>query len=159
MRTKPSNVATAVVALRRAMPAAAQTLDRIKETAFTARLPRRCTAISFAGSVGKPDGYTIEAVSAPSKSSRRICHASWNLQPARWPGLAYVRARQRHRPGCSPSSDAGQAQGSVVLDPGVRRWDSRGHVDRLRGQAAAAIEADAKSQPTTPVWRGRLQDC
>ena len=62
MRNKSSVMLAAVcVALACAMPAAAQTLDRIKETAFI-KLGYLDDArpFSFAGSDGKPAGYTIE---------------------------------------------------------------------------------------------------
>ena len=62
MRIKTSAMfAAAALALACAMPAAAQTLDRIKETAFI-KLGYLDDArpFSFAGSDGKPAGYTIE---------------------------------------------------------------------------------------------------
>ncbi len=142
MRIKSSAMfAAAVVALACAMPAAAQTLDRIKETAFI-KLGYLDDArpFSFAGSAGKPDGYTIELCQRVVEELKKdLALAAVELAVrAGGHGLAHVRARQRaHRPAVfTEQRDAGQAQGSVVLDPGVRRWDSRGHDDRLRGQAA-----------------------
>ena len=105
-----------------------------------ARLPRRCTAIlvrEFGGQARRLHDRAVPAHRRRAQEGAGLPQLNVTVR-AGGHGLAHVRARQRaHRPAVfTEQCHAGQAQGSVVLDSGVRRWDSRGHDDRRRGQAA-----------------------
>ena len=127
MRIKSSAMfAAAAVALACAMPAAAQTLDRIKETAFI-KLGYLDDArpFSFAGSAGKPDGYTIEVCQRiVEELKKELALPQLAVDSSRrWPSTGACSRIDSARIDllCSPTQcHAGQSQGSVVLDAGVR---------------------------------------
>jgi ABC-type amino acid transport substrate-binding protein len=151
--------ATAVVALACAMPAAAQTLDRIKETAFI-KLGYLDDArpFSFANSSGKPDGYTIELcqrIVEELKKDLALPQLNSQFAPVALDWRMFALDSARIDLLCSPSSvtlaKRKDASFSVpVFGGGIRAVMMTDSAAKLR----AAIEADAKAQPTTPVWRG-----
>ena len=160
MRIKSSAMfAAAVVALACAMPAAAQTLDRIKETAFI-KLGYLDDArpFSFAGSAGKPDGYTIELcqrVVEELKKDLALPQLNAQFAPVAMDWRMFALDSARIDLLCSPSSvtlaKRKEASFSIpVFGGGIRAVMMTDSAAKLR----AAIEADAKSQPKTPVWRG-----
>jgi ABC-type amino acid transport substrate-binding protein len=151
--------ATAVVALACAMPAAAQTLDRIKETAFI-KLGYLDDArpFSFANSSGKPDGYTIELcqrIVEELKKDLALPQLNSQFAPVALDWRMFALDSARIDLLCSPSSvtlaKRKDASFSIpVFGGGIRAVMMNDSATKLR----AAIEADAKAQPTTPVWRG-----
>ena len=159
MRIKSSAMFAAVVALACAMPAAAQTLDRIKETAFI-KLGYLDDArpFSFAGSAGKPDGYTIELcqrVVEELKKDLALPQLNSQFAPVAMDWRMFALDSARIDLLCSPSSvtlaKRKEASFSIpVFGGGIRAVMMTDSAAKLR----AAIEADAKSQPKTPVWRG-----
>ncbi len=119
-----------------------QTLDRIKETAFI-KLGYLTTHGHSRSRVRRasPTATRSSCASASSKQLKKdLALAAVELTVrAGGHGLAHVRARQRaHRPAVfAEQCHAGQTQGSVVLDSGVRRGHSRGHADRRRMPSCA----------------------
>ena len=159
MRIKSSAMFAAAVALACAMPAAAQTLDRIKETAFI-KLGYLDDArpFSFAGSSGKPDGYTIELcqrVVEELKKDLALPQLNSQFAPVAMDWRMFALDTARIDLLCSPSSvtlaKRKEASFSIpVFGGGIRAIMMTDSAAKLR----AAIEADTKAQPTTPVWRG-----
>jgi len=159
MKKSSAMFATAVVALACAMPAAAQTLDRIKETAFI-KLGYLDDArpFSFANSSGKPDGYTIELcqrIVEELKKDLALPQLNSQFAPVALDWRMFALDSARIDLLCSPSSvtlaKRKDASFSVpVFGGGIRAVMMSDSAAKLR----AAIEADAKAQPTTPVWRG-----
>ena len=159
MKKSSAMFATAVVALACAMPAAAQTLDRIKETAFI-KLGYLDDArpFSFANSSGKPDGYTIELcqrIVEELKKDLALPQLNSQFAPVALDWRMFALDSARIDLLCSPSSvtlaKRKDASFSVpVFGGGIRAVMMTDSAAKLR----AAIEADAKAQPTTPVWRG-----
>ena len=151
--------AAAAVALACAMPAAAQTLDRIKETAFI-KLGYLDDArpFSFASSAGKPDGYTIELcqrIVEELKKDLALPQLNSQFAPVAVDWRMFALDSARIDLLCSPSSvtlaKRKEASFSIpVFGGGIRAVMMTDAAAKLR----AAIEADAKAQPTTPVWRG-----
>ena len=160
MRNKSSAmIATACIALLCAMPAAAQTLDRIKETAFI-KLGYLDDArpFSFAGSAGKPDGYTIELcqrVVEELKKDLALPQLNSQFAPVAMDWRMFALDSARIDLLCSPSSvtlaKRKEASFSIpVFGGGIRAVMLTGAASKLR----AAIEEDTRTQRATPVWRG-----
>jgi len=151
--------AAVCVALACAMPAAAQTLDRIKETAFI-KLGYLDDArpFSFAGSDGKPAGYTIELcqrIVDELKKDLALPQLNSQFAPVGvdWRMFAIDNARIDLL--CSPSSvtlaKRQEASFSIpVFAGGIRAVMLTGAASKMR----AAIEEDARAQRATPIWRG-----
>jgi polar amino acid transport system substrate-binding protein len=160
MRNKSSAMLAAVcVALACAMPAAAQTLDRIKETAFI-KLGYLDDArpFSFASSAGKPEGYTIDLckhIVEELKKELALPNLISEFAPVAVDFRLFAIDNARIDLLCAPSSvtlaKRKEASFSIpVFAGGVRAVMMSDSATKLR----AALEADANAQKATPVWRG-----
>ena len=161
MRIKASALlAFACLALGSVMPAAAQTLDRIKETAFI-RLGYLDDArpFSFASSAGKPEGYCDRCMQLHRRGAQegaRACQ-TWSSEyaPVAVDFRLFAIDNARIDLLCSPTSvtlaKRKEASFSIpVFAGGVRAVMMSDAATKLR----AALEADAKAEKATPVWRG-----
>ena len=160
MRIKSSTLlVTACAALVCAMPAAAQTLDRIKETAFI-KLGYLDDAkpFSFAGTGGKAEGYTVELckyVVEDLKKELALPNLQSEFAPVALDFRMFALDAARIDLLCSPTSvtlaKRKEASFSIpVFGGGIRAVMLKDSAAKLR----AAIEADTKAPPTSPVWRG-----
>ena len=160
MKNKSSAMfAAACVALVCAMPATAQTLDRIKETAFI-KLGYLDDArpFSFASSAGKPEGYSIDVcnyIVGELKKELALPNLISEYAPVAVDFRLFAIDNARIDLLCSPTSvtlaKRKEASFSIpVFAGGVRAVMMRDAAVKLR----AALEADAKAQKATPVWRG-----
>jgi len=160
MRNKSSVMFAAVcVALSCAMPAAAQTLDRIKETAFI-KLGYLDDArpFSFANSAGKADGYTVELcqhIVDELKKELALPNLTSEFAPVAVDFREFAIDNARIDLLCAPTSvtlaKRKEASFSIpVFAGGVRAVMLSDAATKLR----AALEADAKAEKATPVWRG-----
>lgn len=160
MRIKSSAMfAAACVALACAMPASSQTLDRIKETAFI-KLGYLDDArpFSFASTAGKPEGYTVDLckhIVEELKKELALPNLQSEFAPVALDFRMFALDAARIDLLCSPTSvtlaKRKEASFSIpVFGGGLRAVMLKDSAAKLR----AAIEADAKAKPTTPVWRG-----
>jgi polar amino acid transport system substrate-binding protein len=151
--------AAACLALVGAMPATAQTLERIKETAFI-KLGYLDDArpFSFASTAGKPDGYSIDLckhIVEELKKELALPNLTSEFAPVAVDFRLFAIDNARIDLLCSPTSVTLAKRKEVsfsipVFPGGVRAVMMRDAATRLR----AALEADAKAQKATPVWRG-----
>jgi len=160
MRIKSSALfALAAVALVCAMPASAQTLDRIKSTAFI-KLGYLDDArpFSFAASGGKADGYTVELcqrIVDELKKDLALPQLDSQFAPVAMDWRMFALDQARVDLLCSPSSvtlaKRKEASFSIpVFGGGIRAVMLTNSATKLK----AALEADAQAQKATPVWRG-----
>jgi polar amino acid transport system substrate-binding protein len=160
MRNRSSAMfAAACVALVCAVPATAQTLDRIKETAFI-KLGYLDDArpFSFASTAGKPDGYTIELckhIVEELKKELALPNLISEFAPVAVDFRLFAIDNARIDLLCAPTSvtlaKRKEASFSIpVFAGGVRAVMMSDSATKLR----AALEADAQEQKRTPVWRG-----
>jgi len=160
MRIKSSALfAVACVALAGAMPAAAQTLDRIKETAFIKLgFLDDARPFSYAGAGGKAEGYTVELcqrIVEDLKKELALPNLQSEFAPVALDFRMFALDAARIDLLCSPTSvtlaKRKEASFSIpVFGGGIRAVMLKDSAAKLR----AAIEADSKAQPTSPVWRG-----
>ncbi len=160
MKNKSSAMfAAACVALACAMPAAAQTLDRIKETAFI-KLGYLDDArpFSYANPAGKAEGYTVELcqhIVEELKKELALPNLISEFAPVAVDFRMFAIDNARIDLLCAPTSvtlaKRKEASFSIpVFAGGVRAVMMTDAAAKLR----AALEADAKAQKATPVWRG-----
>jgi polar amino acid transport system substrate-binding protein len=160
MRIKSSAMfAAACLALVCALPATAQTLDRIKETAFI-KLGYLDDArpFSFAGSAGKAEGYTVELcqrIVEELKKELSLPNLNSEFAPVALDFRMFAIDAARIDLLCSPTSvtlaKRKEASFSIpVFAGGIRAVMMRDAATKLR----TALEADAEAQKATPVWRG-----
>lgn len=152
-------IAAACFALLGALPAGAQTLERIKETAFI-KLGYLDDArpFSFANTAGKPDGYTVELcqrIVEELKKELGMPQLDSQFAPVRLDWRMFALDQARIDLLCSPTSvtlaKRKEASFSIpVFGGGIRAVMLTDAATRLR----SALEADAKAQKATPVWRG-----
>jgi len=160
MRIKSSALfAVACVALAGAMPAAAGTLDRVKETAFI-KLGYLDDArpFSFAGSGGKAEGYTVELcqrVVEELKKDLGLPNLQSEFAPVAIDFRMFALDAARIDLLCAPTTvtlaKRKEASFSIpVFGGGIRAVMLKDSAAKLR----AALEADKSAKPTTPIWRG-----
>ena len=160
MRNKSSAMfAVVCLTLAGAMPAAAQTLDRIKETAFI-KLGYLDDArpFSFAGSGGKADGYTVDLckyIVEDLKKELALPNLQSEFVPVAVDFRLFAVDNARIDLLCAPTSvtlaKRKEASFSIpVFGGGLRAVMLTGSATKLK----AALEADANAQKATPVWRG-----
>ena len=159
MKKSSAMFAAAAVALACAMPAAAQTLDRIKETAFI-KLGYLDDArpFSFATSAGKPDGYTVELcqhIVEALKKELALPNLISEFAPVAVDFRLFAIDNARIDLLCSPTSvtlaKRKEASFSIpVFAGGVRAVMLTDAASKLR----TALETDAKQRTSAPVWRG-----
>jgi polar amino acid transport system substrate-binding protein len=151
--------ATACLAIACAMPAAAQTLERIKETAFIKMgYLDDAKPFSFAGPGGKATGYTIELcqhIVEELKKELGLPNLLSEFAPVALDLRMFAIDKARVDLLCSPTSVTLSKRKEVsfsipVFAGGVRAVMTAGGATKLR----AALEADTQAQKATPVWRG-----
>jgi polar amino acid transport system substrate-binding protein len=160
MRIKSSAMfAAACLALVCAMPASAQTLDRIKETAFIKMgYLDDARPFSFASSAGKADGYSVDLckhIVEELKKELALPNLNSEFVPVAVDFREFAIGEARIDLLCSPTSvtlaKRKEASFSIpIFAGGVRAVMMSDAATKLR----AALEADAKAQKATPVWRG-----
>ena len=142
------------------MPASAQTLDRIKETAFI-KLGYLDDArpFSFASSAGKPDGYTIELCQRIVEELKKELALPQSDLGVRAGGhrLAHVRASTARASTCCVRrrsvtlAKRKEASFSIpVFGGGIRAV----MMTDCRGQAACRARSGHQGTDDDPVWRG-----
>jgi polar amino acid transport system substrate-binding protein len=151
--------AAACVALLGAMPAGAQTLDRIKETAFIKMgYLDNARPFSYANSAGKAEGYTVELcqhIVNELKKELSLPNLQSEFVPVALDFRSFAIDNARIDLLCAPTSvtlaKRKEASYSIpVFGGGIRAVMMTGRADQLR----AAIEADKKAGKSGPVWRG-----
>jgi polar amino acid transport system substrate-binding protein len=152
-------VAAACLAFVCALPAGAQTLERIKETAFIKMgYLDDAKPFSFAGPGGKATGYTIELcqhIVEELKKELALPNLLSEFAPVALDLRMFAIDKARVDLLCSPTSVTLAKRKEVsfsipVFAGGVRAVMTAGGATKLR----AALEADAEAQRATPVWRG-----
>jgi polar amino acid transport system substrate-binding protein len=151
--------AAACLAFACAVPAGAQTLERIKETAFIKMgYIDDARPFSFAGAGGKADGYTIELcqhIVEELKKELGLPNLLSEFAPVAVDLRMFAIDKARVDLLCSPTSVTLAKRKEVsfsipVFAGGVRAVMLTSGAAKLR----TALEADAKAQRATPVWRG-----
>jgi polar amino acid transport system substrate-binding protein len=151
--------AAACLAFACALPAGAQTLDRIKETAFIKMgYIDDARPFSFAGAGGKAEGYTIDLckrIVEELKKELGLPNLLSEFAPVALDLRMFAIDKARVDLLCSPTSVTLAKRKEVsfsipVFAGGVRAVMLTTGAAKLR----TALEADAKAQRDTPVWRG-----
>ena len=151
--------AAACIAFAWAMPAAAQTLDRIRETAFIKMgYLDDARPFSFAGAGGKAEGYTIDLckhIVEELKKELGLPNLLSEFAPVAVDLRMFAIDKARVDLLCSPTSVTLAKRKEVsfsipVFAGGVRAVMLTSGATKLR----AALEADAQAQKASPVWRG-----
>ena len=151
--------AAACLAFACALPAGAQTLDRIKETAFIKMgYLDDARPFSFAGAGGKAEGYSIDLckhIVEELKKELGLPNLLSEFAPVAVDLRMFAIDKARVDLLCSPTSVTMAKRKEVsfsipVFAGGVRAVMLTSGAAKLR----TALEADAKAQRATPVWRG-----
>ena len=151
--------AAACLAFACALPAGAQTLDRIKETAFIKMgYLDDARPFSFAGAGGKAEGYSIDLckhIVEELKKELGLPNLLSEFAPVAVDLRMFAIDKARVDLLCSPTSVTMAKRKEVsfsipVFAGGVRAVMLTSGAAKLR----TALEADAKAQRDTPVWRG-----
>jgi polar amino acid transport system substrate-binding protein len=159
MKNKTFAMFAACLAIACALPVGAQTLDRIKETAFIKMgYIDDARPFSFAGAGGKAEGYTIELcqhIVEELKKELGLPNLLSEFAPVALDLRMFAIDKARVDLLCSPTSVTMAKRKEVsfsipVFAGGVRAVMLATSAAKLR----AALEADAKAQRATPVWRG-----